>query len=69
MNHMRQLRGTRTHTNLKEAFAGEPPLPLLRAADIQGHPDVAGLFKNTAGPQPNERTAATTCSACASGSS
>ena len=50
---MPQLKGTKTHTNLKEAFAGESQanrryLYFARAADIQGYPDVAGLFKNTA---------------------
>ena len=50
---MAQLKGTKTHTNLKEAFAGESQanrryLYFARAADIQGYPDVAGLFKNTA---------------------
>ena len=53
MNHMPQLKGTKTHTNLKDAFAGESQanrryLYFARAADIQGYPDVAGLFKNTA---------------------
>ena len=50
---MAQLKGTKTHTNLKEAFAGESQanrryLYFARQADIQGYPDVAGLFKNTA---------------------
>ena len=50
---MAQLKGTKTHTNLKDAFAGESQanrryLYFARQADIQGYPDVAGLFKNTA---------------------
>jgi rubrerythrin len=50
---MPQLKGTKTHANLKDAFAGESQanrryLYFARAADIQGYPDVAGLFKNTA---------------------
>ena len=53
MDHMPQLKGTKTHANLKDAFAGESQanrryLYFARAADIQGYPDVAGLFKNTA---------------------
>jgi rubrerythrin len=50
---MPQLKGTKTHGNLKDAFAGESQanrryLYFARQADIQGYPDVAGLFKNTA---------------------
>ena len=50
---MAKLDGTKTHQNLKEAFAGESQanrryLYFARQADIQGYPDVAGLFKNTA---------------------
>ena len=50
---MPQLKGTKTHTNLKEAFAGESQanrryLYFARMADIEGYPEVAGLFKNTA---------------------
>ncbi len=47
------LKGTRTHDNLKEAFAGESQanrryLYFAKVADIEGHPDVAGLFRDTA---------------------
>jgi len=50
---MGNLAGTKTHTNLKEAFAGESQanrryLYFARVADIEGFPDVAGLFKDTA---------------------
>ena len=50
---MADLKGTKTHDNLKEAFAGESQanrryLHFARAADIEGHPEIAGLFRDTA---------------------
>jgi rubrerythrin len=47
------LKGSKTHQNLKHAFAGESQanrryLYFAKQADIEGYPDVAGLFKNTA---------------------
>ena len=47
------LKGTQTHTNLKEAFAGESQanrryLYFAKQADVEGHPDIAGLFRDTA---------------------
>ena len=50
---MPKLDGTKTHTNLKEAFAGESQanrryLYFAKVADVEGYPDVAGLFKDTA---------------------
>ena len=50
---MAQLKGTKTHDNLKEAFAGESQanrryLYFAKVADIEGYPDIAGLFKDTA---------------------
>ena len=50
---MANLKGTRTHKNLKEAFAGESQanrryLYFAKAADIEGFPEVAGLFRDTA---------------------
>jgi rubrerythrin len=50
---MAKLEGTKTHENLKEAFAGESQanrryLYFAKVADIEGYPDVAGLFKDTA---------------------
>ena len=50
---MRPLKGTKTHENLKYAFAGESQanrryLYFAKAADIEGYPDVAGLFRDTA---------------------
>ena len=49
----KELKGTRTHENLKEAFAGESQanrryLYFAKVADIEGYPDVAGLFRDTA---------------------
>ena len=50
---MAQLKGSKTHQNLKEAFAGESQanrryLYFAKVADVEGHPDVAGLFRDTA---------------------
>src|SRR3972149_2542771 len=46
-------KGTKSEGNLKEAFAGESQANqryqyFARAADIEGFPDIAGLFKDTA---------------------
>jgi rubrerythrin len=50
---MPDLKGTKTHQNLKDAFAGESQanrryLYFAKAADIEGYPEVAGLFRDTA---------------------
>jgi rubrerythrin len=50
---MPELKGSKTHNNLKEAFAGESQanrryLYFARQADIEGYPDVGGLFRDTA---------------------
>ena len=50
---MAQLNGTKTHQNLKDAFAGESQanrryLYFAKQADVEGYPDVAGLFRDTA---------------------
>jgi rubrerythrin len=50
---MAKLAGTKTHQNLKDAFAGESQanrryLYFAKVADIEGLPEVAGLFKDTA---------------------
>ena len=50
---MPALNGTKTHQNLKDAFAGESQanrryLYFAKQADIEGLPDVAGLFRDTA---------------------
>ncbi len=47
------LKGSKTEENLKAAFAGESQanrryLYFARQADIEGYPDAAGVFKNTA---------------------
>jgi len=47
------LKNTKSHENLKEAFAGESQanrryLYFARVADIEGYPDVGGLFRDTA---------------------
>ena len=50
---MATLKGTKTHQNLKDAFAGESQanrryLYFAKVADVEGYPEVAGLFKDTA---------------------
>ena len=47
------LEGTKTHENLKEAFAGESQanrryLYFAQKADVEGYPDIAALFRSTA---------------------
>jgi rubrerythrin len=47
------LKGTKTHENLKAAFAGESQanrryLYFSKQADVEGLPDIAGLFRDTA---------------------
>jgi rubrerythrin len=48
----KSLNGTKSHENLKHAFAGESQanrryLYFARVADIEGYPDVGGLFRDT----------------------
>jgi len=48
-----QLKGSKTHENLKYAFSGESQanrryLYFAKQADVEGYPDVAGLFRDTA---------------------
>jgi rubrerythrin len=50
---MPKLEGSKTHEHLKEAFAGESQanrryMYFAKVADIEGYPEVAGLFKDTA---------------------
>jgi rubrerythrin len=50
---MKNVKGTKTHENLKHAFAGESQanrryLYFAKRADVEGYPDVAGLFRDTA---------------------
>jgi rubrerythrin len=50
---MSPLQGSKTHDNLKEAFAGESQanrryLYFAQKADVEGHPDVASLFRSVA---------------------
>ena len=47
------LNGTQTHQNLKDAFAGESQanrryLYFAKVADVEGYPEVAGNFRETA---------------------
>ncbi|MEJ2368678.1 MAG: rubrerythrin family protein [Acidobacteriota bacterium] len=50
---MAELKGSKTHENLKEGFAGESQanrryLYFARQADVEGHPDAAAVFRSTA---------------------
>ena len=50
---MAHLKGSKTHDNLKAAFAGESQanrryLYFAKEADVEGRPDIAGLFRDTA---------------------
>jgi rubrerythrin len=50
---MAEMKGSKTHTNLKEAFAGESQanrryLYFAKVADVEGYPEVAGNFRETA---------------------
>jgi rubrerythrin len=50
---MSSLGGTKTHENLKHAFASESQanrryIYFARRADVEGYPDIAGLFRDTA---------------------
>ncbi len=50
---MADLKGSKTHANLKDAFAGESQanrryLYFAKIADVEGQPDIAGLFRDTA---------------------
>jgi rubrerythrin len=50
---MADLKGSKTHQNLKDAFAGESQanrryLYFAKVADVEGQPDIAGLFRDTA---------------------
>jgi rubrerythrin len=50
---MSNLKGSKTHENLKYAFAGESQanrryLYFAKTADVEGYPDIAGLFRDTA---------------------
>ncbi len=49
---MASIDGTKSHENLKNAFAGESQanrryLYFARQADIEGYPDMGGLFRDT----------------------
>ena len=50
---MPELKGSQTHANLKEAFAGESManrryLYFAKQADVEGYPEIAGNFRDTA---------------------
>ena len=50
---MEILKGSKTHENLKAAFANEAQanrryLYFARQADVEGYPEIAGLFRDTA---------------------
>jgi rubrerythrin len=50
---MAELKGSKTHENLKAAFAGESManrryLYFAKVADVEGYPEIAGNFRDTA---------------------
>src|SRR5438034_11169875 len=50
---MAELKGSKTHRNLRDAFAGESManrryLYFAKVADIEGYPEIAGNFRDTA---------------------
>jgi rubrerythrin len=50
---MTKLKGSKTHENLKHAFAGESQanrryLYFAKVADVEGYPEIAGNFRETA---------------------
>jgi len=50
---MAELKGTKTHQNLKDAFAGESQanrryLYFAKVADVEGYPGIASNFRETA---------------------
>ena len=50
---MPELKGTKTHQHLKDAFAGESManrryLYFAKVADVEGYPEIAGNFRDTA---------------------
>jgi len=50
---MPDLKGTKTHDNLKHAFGGESQanrryLYFAKIADVEGYPEIAGNFRDTA---------------------
>ena len=50
---MSSLKGTKTHANLKDAFAGESQanrryIYFAKVADVEGYPEVASNFRETA---------------------
>ena len=50
---MADLKGSKTHNNLKEAFAGASQahrrsLYFAKVADVEGYPEIAGNFRETA---------------------
>jgi rubrerythrin len=50
---MPQLKGSKTQKNLKDAFAGESManrryLYFAKVADVEGYPEIAGNFRDTA---------------------
>ncbi len=50
---MADLKGSKTHDNLKEAFAGESQanrryLYFAKIADVEGYPEIASNFRDTA---------------------
>ena len=63
---MAQLLNTKTHENLKQAFAGESQanrryLWFAQKADVEGLPEIALLFKNVADRSPEKPMSTPRC--------
>jgi rubrerythrin len=55
---MRDLQGSKTEQNLKTAFASEAQanrryIYFAKQADVEGYPEIAGLFRDTAEGETN----------------
>ena len=55
---MRDLKGSKTEQNLKTAFASEAQanrryIYFAKQADVEGYPEIAGLFRDTAEGETN----------------
>jgi len=58
---MRDLKGSTTEQNLKTAFASEAQanrryIYFAKQADLEGYPEIAGLFRDTAEGETNHAT-------------
>ncbi len=62
---MAELKGSKTHDNLKDAFAGESQanrryLYFAKVADIEGYPEIASNFRRPPRARPDTLTVTST---------